>query len=114
MNPKRKTSENKARSTQLLDLVKQLEDSRNDPEQFRSKLALYTEVVNQVPDDSAEVRPDVRIQGAHNQERWLDVGYVHTTKASGRAANLSFFKELPKAERRARELGVPAALSRKL
>ena len=92
MNPKRKTSDNKARSAQLLDLVKQLEESRDDPDQFRSTLALYTdlEVVNQVPDDSAEVRPDVRIQGAHNQERWLDVGYVHTTnfKASGRAANL--------------------------
>ena len=36
MNPKRKTSDNKARSAQLLDLTKQLEESRDDPDQFRS------------------------------------------------------------------------------
>ena len=63
--------------------------------------------------DSAEVRPDVCVQGKHNQERWIDVGCVNTTKASGRSANLKFFKQLPEAEKSARELGVPSSLSRR-
>ena len=113
MNPKRKTPDSKKRAAQLLELSKKLEESRNEPGEFKATLELYTELVSQVPEDSAEVRPDVCMEGKFNQERWVDVGYVHTTKASGRAANLNFFKKLPKAEQEARKLGVASAMSRK-
>ena len=113
VNPKKRTPDNVARQKQLLDLAGRLEAAQGDPDLFAQLLQAYTEVVEQVPDDNGEVRPDVQMKGSHNQERWIDVGYVHTTKKTGRATALKFFLALPKAEQEARALGVPAAISRK-
>jgi hypothetical protein len=70
-----------------------MERAKEPAEQRRLQIE-FDALIRQIPPDTTSVRPDVQLIGRHHEERWIDVGIVHTSKNSTLAAMKKFMLAL--------------------
>jgi hypothetical protein len=81
LHPKKSSKEAQDRASKLELTIKSMERA-TDPEEKKRLQAEFDTLVRQIPPDTTSIRPDVQLIGHHHQERWIDVGIVHTSKSS--------------------------------
>ena len=111
LHPKKATKEASERARSL-ELVVQAMEHATEPGERHRLQAQFNALIRQIPPDTTSIRPDVQLIGRHHEERWLDVGIVHTSKSSTLAAVKKFMLALASTGSTARAKGLQVPSNR--